>query len=794
MKIIESDITKDLGLPLQLYISFKEVFEYYNKYAEDKQHPYYKSARQITNHLAQFPELIDGFTDHSLLKKYEDEIDLMLDGLFPEILTLNEIKAASVPFSFTSFKFTQRFENILENAGEDYEFKIRNFEEDQMYIMACTMILTFFYQKPIDLKRPFFFDIPDKKAGTMKHYRVAFNGDFMNITKTDNAPEITEDDIKLLLDNYDNVDVWKEKFPPNSYVFKGFGLMSLFDVTADETLSSIKETLLRTDNSVVFDLQQNLREFYNIKDLMLGYSIFDAVNTQLCETTAKKSESLILSQDAKISCSHDYFCEGIMDTVFEKNEIMTISDVGRYGEWTNQNPFYKNLKSKGIGSIILVPIKATSNDDIALLEIASPRPYELNSVNQQKLRDIIPVFKTAVERSAEEHQNVLEATIQEHYTSIHPTVKWRFYDAAEKYQNDRFNGVESPQLDDIVFNDVVPLFGQLDIKGSSLARNTAIKHDLTTQLTLAINVLKEANKSEPLPIYSELKFRVNEYLTEVKQGLNAGDEIAILDFLKREIYPVFGHVKKVNDKLAELVKVYMDRLDDKLHVVYEERRDYENSVMLLNEKLANYLDKKQEEAQLMFPHYFERYKTDGVEYNMYIGQSLVKREEFDPLYLYNLRLWQLQLTCEMENLAYKLKDEMDHELRVASLILVHSNPMAIKFRMDEKQFDVDGAYNIRYEIIKKRIDKAHIKGTDERLTVPGKIAIVYSQDKDAEEYLKYIKYLQSKKMLGEVEQLVLEDLQGVSGLKALRAEVIYQKDFNEKSTMTIDELIQQVGN
>lgn len=65
--------------------------------------------------------------------------------------------------------------------------------------------------------------------------------------------------------------------------------------------------------------------------------------------------------------------------------------------------------------------------------------------------------------------------------------------------------------------------------------------------------------------------------------------------------------------------------------------------------------------------------------------------------------------CEMENIAYTLVDTMPHNLRVASLILVHSNPMAIKFRMDEKQFDVDGAYNIRYEIIKKRIDKANIK-------------------------------------------------------------------------------------
>ena len=276
------------------------------------------------------------------------------------------------------------------------------------------------------------------------------------------------------------------------------------------------------------------------------------------------------------------------------------------------------------------------------------------------------------------------------------------------------------------------------------------------------------------------------------KGLKAGDEISILDFLKREIYPVFNHIKKIDDELEQIVAVYMNRLDDNLHVVYEERKAYEESVTMLNEKLANYLDKKQEEAQAMFPHYFERYKTDGVEYNMYIGQSLVKNKEYDSLYLFNLRLWQLQLMCEMENIADKLKSTLDHKLEVASLILVHSSSLAIKFRMDEKQFDVDGAYNIRYEIIKKRIDKAHIKGTTERLTVPGKIAIVYSQDKDASEYTKYIKYLQSKNFLGKVEKLELEDLQGVSGLKALRVEVIYKADFNEKTTMTIDELIEDI--
>jgi len=780
-------------LPLRLQISFEKVYTFFKKYVNDKNHSYYASAKVMDKEFKKYPELIDGFSDYSLLDTYKEQIDLLLDPLFPEILQLNEIKAASVPFSFVSFKITERFSNILNNAGEDYEFDIRNMEENEMYLNACVMILNFCYGYSVDYKRPYFFDIPDKKLGITKHYKVAFNGDFADIIPTENAPKITEEDYKLLLDNFDNIEVWREKFPPNSYIFKGFGLMNLFDVTADETLSSIRENLLRQDDNLLKDMQENLREFYNIKDLKLGYSIFDSVNAKICETSAKKSDSLILNDEDEIACNESYFCKGIVDQVFIKHEIITISDVEKYGVATNKNPFYKNLHRQGIQSIILIPIKATENKDLALLEIASPRPYELNSVSQNKLKNIIPVFEAAVKRTSEERQNILDATIQEHYTTIHPTVKWRFYQAAEKYHNDIFNKVEAPKLDIIVFKDVHPLFGQADIKGSSLARNIAIKHDLITQLSLAVNVLDKACKKEKMPIYDELMFRVEEYLIAVKKGLKAGDEISILDFLKREIYPVFNHIKKIDDELEQIVAVYMNRLDDNLHVVYEERKAYEESVTMLNEKLANYLDKKQEDAQAMFPHYFERYKTDGVEYNMYIGQSLVKNKEYDSLYLYNLRLWQLQLMCEMENVANKLKSTLDHKLEVASLILVHSNSLAIKFRMDEKQFDVDGAYNIRYEIIKKRIDKAHIKGTTERLTVPGKIAIVYSQDKDAREYRKYIKYLQSKNFLGKVEKLELEDLQGVSGLKALRVEVIYKADFNEKTTITIDELIEDIN-
>ena len=70
------------------------------------------------------------------------------------------------------------------------------------------------------------------------------------------------------------------------------------------------------------------------------------------------------------------------------------------------------------------------------------------------------------------------------------------------------------------------------------------------------------------------------------------------------------------------------------------------------------------------------------------------------------------------------------------------------------------------------IDKATIKGSTERLTQPGMMAIVYSQAREAEEYREYLDFLRAEGHLtGAMEELELEDLQGVQGLRALRVQV-----------------------
>jgi hypothetical protein len=112
------------------------------------------------------------------------------------------------------------------------------------------------------------------------------------------------------------------------------------------------------------------------------------------------------------------------------------------------------------------------------------------------------------------------------------------------------------------------------------------------------------------------------------------------------------------------------------------------------------------------------------------------------------------------------------QLEVAHLILSQSAPLAIRFRTDEKRFDVDGAYNARYEIVKKRIDKARIRGTREQVTQPGRLAVVYSHPREAAEYSQFFEFLRARGYIeGNTEEIELEDLQGARGLQALRVTV-----------------------
>jgi len=490
-----------------------------------------------------------------------------------------------------------------------------------------------------------------------------------------------------------------------------------------------------------------------------------------------------------LEAQNDFVCQDYRGSIYEMLHVnkkpVIVEDLE---DLPNKTVIEHALLKSGIKNIAIAPL-IYDGEIIGILELGTPYAGKLNPVSAGKAADILPMFSTAVQRVLADMETDIRAIIQEEFTAIHPTVEWKFIEASASIMHDRIEGKKSV-VEDIVFKDVYPVYGMADVRGSSSERNNAIQQDLIENLELANKVVGDILTYKNMPILDEIKHRVKLALRKIKKGLNSGDEVGILDFLKGEIVPLFQHFKAEDNALAPLIEEYENALNPSLGVIYNKRKAYEESITAINQTIANYLDEQQVGAQEVFPHYFEMYKTDGVEYNMYLGQSLVKDRAFNEVYLKNFRLWQLITMCEVANQIELLKQNVQKPLDIAQLILVHSEPISIRFRMDEKQFDVDGAYNIRYEIVKKRIDKAYIKDTNERLTQPAKIAIVYAQAKEATEYLKYVKYLQSTGYLNkEVEMVELEKLQGAQGLKAIRVSINLKAKNKSYGSKVIEEVV-----
>ncbi|MCH4823772.1 GAF domain-containing protein [Gramella lutea] len=779
--------------PFDIRISFHKVIEEYEQELKEIKSGISKEyMEKMLEYISDFPELTEGFENPELLNKYEEPIKVLLDDLFPSILTNNEIKAAAVPFHNILFNSSKRLKQILNNAGDDFEVSFRNIDEELMYIFASIQILRQYYKYEVDISRPMYYDIPDKH-GIKRHYRIAMNADFVEIFKKDNAPEVTQEDVDILLQNVEDIELWKEKIPPNSYIFKGFTIVNLTDVTIDDAISELKTTLLFeevNEEEELKKLQEIFRSIYKIPDLRVGFTVFNRREMVFERMESEKAKSFILDKKLVNDCDTG-ICERGFEKLIENNSYFTISNVDNYVE-KNDNLLAKNLVKNNVKSCLLAPI-AKNGKLLGVLELVSERKNELNSINAIKLDDILPYIVTTVERNRNDFENRVKAVIQSECTSIHPSVLWVFEEEAKKFIRDLDkDGLAS--FKDISFKDVFPLYGQIDIVASSEARNNAIKEDLLDQLDIILNIIKKAYDIEELPIYDQVKYRISDFKDEIQDKLNASSEQKVFNLLKKEVNPLMSHLKKQSEEIKELVNEYSKMLNPETGLVYNHRKKYDDTVQQINRTMSRYIDKKQIQAQEIYPHYFERYKTDGVDHNMYIGASMANKRPFNKVYLFNLRLWQLSTMCEMENRFYRLQENTPIQLEAASLILVYNSTMSIRYRMDEKKFDVDGTYNARYEIIKKRIDKAHVKGTEERVTQKGKMTIVYSQQSDEREYLQYIKYLQAKNYFGDkVELLDLEDVQGVVGLKAIRVNILYSPDSDHpEKTINYEDLMEEL--
>ncbi|WP_159022933.1 hypothetical protein [Formosa sp. L2A11] len=725
-------------------------------------------AQQVLAILEENPELVTGIRSLDVFNTYKEDVDKIMAFLFPPALGNNEIKAALFPYSNAHFYVSNRFEKIINETTSDVNDVLRKLykdNENSIDLNPYAIILNTYYGFNVDFERPKQIQLEDR-SGKVKTYRITFNADFLNIYPNANAVEITPEILNELLENAQDKSVWHRYFPDNSWTVEGFGLISMIDTTLDEKIDEFKTHLIQGNVNSSNRILEDLRKIFNIDDLEIGNYIVDGDN--LIRPFGEGVNALTLHKGHSISCQ-SYACKYVYKTLFVDYEPVVLSNVPSYAKQSHGNVLSNTLLEKGFKSAILLPI--VIDDELQfIVELAAYKVNQLNAINKVKLDTIMPFILSHSKRSITEYDNEISAIIQNQCTSIHPAVEWRFKEEANQFIQDRDSG-NSPNFNEITFENVLPLYGQIDIVGSSVARNKAIQTDLNMALTQIKRILQGVLSVKSMPFYEQLIYKIDKQIYELDADFSNNTEQEIHLFFEKDVHPLFKYLKASGTNNEEINR-FLEALGEDKQSFYVARKQYDQTINIINKNLSTFLDKKQVKAQAIFPHYFEKFKTDGIEHNMYVGQSISEHKEYHESVLFNLRIWQLQVMCEMEALYYENQKDLPVKLDVTSLVFVYDVPLTIRYRIDEKQFDVDGAYNVRYEMIKKRIDKALIKGTTERITQPHKLCVVYSTNTIEREYLSYFEFLQSKNYIGEhIEIVEVEELQGANGIKAIRADI-----------------------
>lgn len=773
---IEEELSKHIVSGAVL--SFKKFIEHLRSRVKTEKTVRVKFYRFVLKKFEMHPELLENVPLNDI-EKYQELLELIAASLLPFTYDENVHPwGLSVPLMPRIFYGTSALYKLLgdKESGKVKSSAIAPIDDEAMQKQRAEKIYSFLlerlYNIPSTVKFEFVHSFYDEEANSQKYYKAIVDPSFVDVHVNGELPELDFDTLELHFNDNNVIEYLQEVLPLSMFRFEGFSVIKLVDVTEEHAIEIIKDSILnRTahSNNLYYDrVVQSLKTLCGSNDIEFGLMPMLRINGKLIFNTETCMKSILVEKARAHGVAESAYLT-TAEKYSENPKLLFFKAITP--EDQQRQVFLKIIKQHGIQSYAMIPVYY--GEQLAgVLEVYTKKENLLDERVSVKLDTVLPLLSQLMQNSIDEFDTKIDNIIKEKFTSLQPAVYWKFNEAAWHYYKESHLKKEKTEIETVYFEDVYPLYGAIDIRNSTSERNNALRADLKTQFKILIDTLTALKQKFNLGLIDEKIFECREWMNGITEYLTANDEINLTTFLTQDINSFLLHFKENHSSAANLVDGYFKAIDATTGAAHENRRLLESSMQMINKAMNERLDQFNLELQKSYPCYFEKIRTDGVEYDIYIGQSIAPDNPFDTLYLSNLRLWQLTSMAEIARLSNSLLPQLSKPLQTTQLIFVHANTIDISFRNDERRFDVEGTYNIRYQVIKKRIDKVHVLNTNERLTQPGKIALVYFNKTDADEYIKYIYYLQEQNILNDdLEQLELEELQGVSGLKALRVGV-----------------------
>ncbi|MDB5020797.1 MAG: hypothetical protein JWQ28_1924 [Pedobacter sp.] len=771
----QDDLTENL-IGAEVYLSLKPFMRFIEEKSRTDKSTKQNIYRYILSQFDKYPEL--GFPiSPADAGKYAELFELIYICLSP---LLNEqeqqLWALGVPLTPHFYFGTPAFYAIiLDPITQELKVGLNltgpNEMEQSLRASFYNLVLKKFYNTSLTDKQFTIYSIVDQGTHLLKYYRLHIDTRFIEVYNHGSLPQLSLQHLKVnAKDDATILAMLGRVLPTTQFSVEGIAVVNLKEVTVEYALESIKDVIIEHTECSVGSyhahIVQALKTICGTDTFEFGLLPYLRLNGKTLVDDQSGFQSILLHL-TKLAMPGDY--QQLLAHYLAAPRKLIFQEISTKEQ--EHFPMLKLLFQNGVTSYALFPLYY-SGKLVGCLEVYSRNSNTFDTHTLSKLEPSFSLLAQLFQNIITDFNYELTRVITDKFTSIQPAVQWQFYDAAYEALKSEMTGAPL-QLKAISFQDVQPFYGAIDIKDSSVRRNLAIRKDLNLHFELLENTLQS--------IASKLETGIQDYIPsdalisnyKAHAQLSDTEILKIEDYLLRQLPPYFRLLQEGKPELSEIIENYF--VVTGLHgIVYANRTQYEKSMQTINGKINSMLKDFNATLQNIYPCYFEKFRTDGVEFDIYVGQSIAPELPIPNNLIQTFRLLHLEAIANIAQAAHALIPEISDYLQTTQLIFVHEKAIDISFRPDEQRFDVEGGYNIRYQLVKKRIDKAHIKNSEERLTQPGKIAIVYMNSMEAQEYVGYIKVLQSRNILkDDVEHIEIEELQGVDGLKALRVGIVF---------------------
>lgn len=568
----------------------------------------------------------------------------------------------------------------------------------------------------------------------------------------------------------------EEQLQLSNYQIEGQLLLEGIDVTEREIIRRITQLLIDRDSIL------QSQKFREVDQLMR--SLFRAQNITIAGIEADQVRLFRGSVSEELD-SKSYSFDSLQDSHFMEsirtNRVMIVPDLAE----DCRNEDEHKVVELGIRSLLLIPLYSQVKREwaqahpidgaelqdpdhpfhyaIGMVGVFSDRPNSFDGLDYRHAEQLIPVFTAAL--MAAQRQLVQQRFI----TNIHPAVEWRFQREAER----RSLGLRP---EPIAFTEVYPLYGISDIRGSSVERNRAIQTDLLEQFRLGLAIVEASCMARETALGEQLRLDLLEHIRLLQEKVTVDAEVSGIRYLRDNLEIYFDYFSQCGEDSIAAIQAYQAACANPHGCVYQARETYDEVIGKINALLRETWDCWQVQMQRVTAHYCDIETTDGIDHMIYAGRSIDPK--FSPFHLRSLRYEQLRAVCDCARTAFCLQEHYGTNLQVTHLVLVQDSTVDIFHdETAERLFDVRGSRDTRYEIVKKRIDKAVDAQTHERITQPGMLTVVYTTNEEWAEYQQYFRYLVREGWLADnLERGTVQPLQGVNGLKYVRAQVLAAAD------------------